>query len=86
LICGWIEYIVNLDCKLVFAIQCQLSALIRKVDPFDQYPHFPAASHAPGLAEELEIVEVGCIACYYAWWQYSTKLALVFPLLPVCLA
>jgi hypothetical protein len=31
------------------------------VDPFDQYPHFPAALHAPGLPEELEIVEVSWV-------------------------
>jgi hypothetical protein len=59
LICGCIKYIFSLDSKIVFAIQCQLSALIRTVDLFDQYPYFPTDFHTPGLAEELEIVEVG---------------------------
>jgi hypothetical protein len=58
LICGYIKYIFNLDCKIVFAIQCQLLALIGTVDRFNQHPYFTAALHIHGLAEELEIVEV----------------------------
>jgi hypothetical protein len=84
LTCSCIKYIFNFDGKIVFAIQHQLSALIRTVDLFNQYPHFPAALHAPGPAEELEIVEVGWVVCHYAQWQYSTKLALVLSLLLVC--
>jgi hypothetical protein len=52
-------YIFNLDGKIVFAIQRQLPAPLGIVDLFN--PHFPAALHAPGLAEEREIVEVGWI-------------------------
>jgi hypothetical protein len=88
LICGCIKYIFNLDGKIVFAIQCQLSGPIETVDTFDQYPYFPVALHAPGIAEELEIIEVGWVTCHYTQWQYqySTKLALVLSLLLVCLA
>jgi hypothetical protein len=86
LICGCIKYIFNLDGKIVFAIQCQLPASIGTVDLFNQYPHFHAALYIPGLAEELEIVEVGWVVCHYAHWQHSPRLALVLSLLTVCLA
>jgi hypothetical protein len=63
LICGCIKYIFNLDGKIVLAIQYQLPTPIGRVDPFNQYPHFPAALDTPGLGEELEIVEVGWVVC-----------------------
>jgi hypothetical protein len=67
LICSCTKYIFNLDHKIVFTIQHQLLAPTRIVNLFNQYPHFPAALHAPGLAEELEIVEVNWVVCHYAW-------------------
>ena len=84
LISGCIKYIFNLSGKMVFAIQRQLLAPTGTVDPFDQYPHFPAALHALGLAEELEIIDVGWVVCHYARWQYSSNLVMVLSLLRVC--
>jgi hypothetical protein len=86
LICGCIKYIFNLNGKMVFAIQRQLLAPTGTVDPFDQYPHFPAALYALGLAEELEIIDVGWVVCHYARWQHSIKLVMVLSLLQVCIA
>jgi hypothetical protein len=85
LVCGCIKYIFDLDGKMVFAVQRQISAPIGTVDPFDQYPHYPAALYSLRLAERLEIVEVGWVMCHYARWQYSSELAVVLSLFRVCL-
>jgi len=74
---GIIKYIFNLGDKMVFAVQRQLPAPIGIVDPFNQYPHFPAALYSLGLNEELEIVDVGWVMCHYARWQFSSKLVVV---------
>jgi hypothetical protein len=69
---------------MVFAIQHQLLAPTGTVDPYIKFPHFPAALHALGLAEELEIVEVGWVVCHYVRWQYSPELVMVLSLFQVC--
>jgi hypothetical protein len=82
---GSIQYIVfypNHD--VVFVVQRQVAASPRQLDPFADYPHFPARMYSNSLSPKLEIVQPDWVVSHYARWALDNDLAVVLTLSQVC--
>ena len=82
---GCIEHIIfepNRD--VTFTIWWQLPALPGFVDPYIEWPHFPACVYSTSLSPQLEGVDPNWIALHYAWWAFNKNYAVVLNLSCVC--
>lgn len=83
---GSIKYIYSSDGQQYsLAVQCQLPAEKLKMDPFSQYPYFPAQTYSTQLSATLEHVCTDWIFGHYAQWNFLSDHAVVLSLSRVSL-
>src|SRR6266545_442516 len=66
--------------KVTFTIQQQLSALPGFVDPYTEWPHFPACVYSTSLSPQLEGVDPEWITSHYARWTFDKTHAVLLNL------
>jgi hypothetical protein len=70
---GSIKYIIRkTQDQVLFAVQRHVELPKNTLDPFAQYPYFPAKLHSAILAD-LEIVKVDWVMSHFARWQISSQ-------------
>jgi len=57
---------------VVFVVQRQVSAPPSQLDPYADYPHFPAQIYSNSLSPKLEIVRPDWVVSHYARWAIVT--------------
>jgi hypothetical protein len=78
---GCIEHIIfKPNGKVTFTLQQQLPALPGFVDPYIEWPHFPACVYSTSLSSQLEGVDPEWITSHYARWAFDTNHAVVLNL------
>ncbi|KIO01080.1 hypothetical protein M404DRAFT_151262, partial [Pisolithus tinctorius Marx 270] len=80
---GSIKYIYQSGDSFVFAVQRQHPLTAGKkesMDPFAQYPHFPAKLYSSTLEETLESIRCSWVSGHYARWAVSSDTAVVLSL------
>jgi hypothetical protein len=81
LVPGSIKYIYSADGRhYSLAVQRQLPIETLEVDPFNQYPYFPAQTYSTQLSTALEHVCTDWIFGHYARWDFSSDRAVVLSL------
>ena len=82
---GSIEHIIfKPNGKVTFTIQHQLPALPGFVDPYAEWPHFPARVYSTSLSSQLEGVDPEWIMSHYARWAFDRNHAVLLNLSRVC--
>ena len=84
---GCIEHIIfEPNGKVTFTIRQQLPALPGFVDPYIEWPYFPARVYSTSLSPQLEGVQVDpeWIVSHYARWAFNKNHAVVLNLSRVC--
>ena len=78
---GCIEHIIfEPNGKVTFTLRQQLPALPGFVDPYIEWPHFPARVYSTSLSSQLEGVDPEWITSHYARWAFDTNHAVVLNL------
>jgi hypothetical protein len=78
---GSIKYIYSSDGQhYSLAVQRQMPIEQLEVDPFNQYPYFPAQTFSTQLSATLEHVHTDWIFGHYARWNLSSDHAIVLSL------
>ena len=78
---GRINYIYSIDgISYAFALQRQISLPHDALDPFAQYPYFPASMYSSKYSPSLECVDFDSIFCHYARWDVSPDRSVVLSL------
>jgi hypothetical protein len=82
---GCIKYIYRKGGSVFFAVQRQLPRRLEEngLDPFAQYPDFPARLYRAQLSEALEEVNLDWVMCHYARWIMNLEDAVVLMLIKV---
>ena len=84
---GCIEHIIfEPNGEVTFTIRQQLPALSGFVDPYIEWPYFPARVYSTSLSPQLERVDPEWIVSHYARWAFDKNHAVVFNLSRVCLS
>lgn len=82
---GCIEHIMfEPNGEVTFTIRRQLPALPGFVDPYIEWPHFPARVYSTSLSPQLEGVDPEWIVSQYARWAFDKDHAVVLNLSRVC--
>jgi hypothetical protein len=82
---GSIEHIIfEPNGKVTFTIRHQLPAPPGFVDPYAEWPHFPARVYSTSLSSQLEGVDPEWIMSHYARWAFDKNHAVVLNLSRVC--
>lgn len=77
---GSIKYIYREGKTMYLAVQRQLPSDNLVVDPFAQYPHFPAKVYSSRLSQNLERVHLDWVFSHYARWNFTADSAVVLSL------
>jgi hypothetical protein len=82
---GSIKHIFTFNGEVALAIQRQIPLLPEDgiIDPFSQYPHFPARLYRSLVSDNLEEVKVEWIIGHFARWNPSPDTAVVLTLTKV---
>ncbi|KIN97480.1 hypothetical protein M404DRAFT_160305, partial [Pisolithus tinctorius Marx 270] len=78
-----IKYIYQSGDTFIFAVQRQCPLTVGKkesMDPFTQYPHFPAKLYSSMLEETLESVRCSWVSGHYTCWAISSDTTVVLSL------
>lgn len=80
---GQIRHIYMEDNHLKFAVCRQKALQFGVLDPFKEYPDFPAQTFSGGFLSDLEVVDISEVVGHYALWTLSPSYAFVVNLSPV---
>ncbi|KAI6154901.1 hypothetical protein BKA82DRAFT_132274 [Pisolithus tinctorius] len=78
-----IKYSGSKNYSLIFAVQMQHLLTVGKresMDPFAQYPHFPAKLYSSMLKKTLESIRCSWVSGHYAHWAISSDTAVALSL------
>ena len=70
--------------ELTFTIQQQLPALPGCMDPYIEWPHFPAHVYSMSLSTQLEGIDPEWIMSHYAQWAFDKNHVVILNLSCVC--
>lgn len=82
---GSIEHIIfEPNRKVTLTVRRQLPTLPGFVDPYVEWPHFPARVYSTSLSSQLEGVDPEWITSHYARWAFDKNHAVILNLSRVC--